>query len=172
MFLRVALLLLLRTTTLLAKQQQHQPAAGAKRMIYVATTGSDASPGTQAQPLASMAGAAKAIAATLSGGLPAGGIEVRVAAGVYEVNVYRGDQMELIRQGTITMEPNAAWRFSTWRYDEGGPILTHREPLATLTDTQRQMAYSVAWSPDCRTLVTTKNGWNVTTSGKLAHMYP
>jgi hypothetical protein len=88
MFL-LALLLLLRTTTLLAQQQQQppgEPAAGGKRMIYVATTGSDTSPGTQAQPLATMAGAAKAIVATLSGGLPAGGIEVRVAAGVYEVN--------------------------------------------------------------------------------------
>ena len=57
-----------------------------KQMIYVATTGSDSSPGSQAQPLASMAGAAKAIVATLSGGLPTGGIEVRVAAGVYAVN--------------------------------------------------------------------------------------
>ena len=88
MFL-LALLLLVLPTTLLAQQQQQppgEPAAGGKRMIYVATTGSDASPGTQAQPLATMASAAKAIVATLSGGLPAGGIEVRVAAGVYEVN--------------------------------------------------------------------------------------
>eukprot|EP01048_Picozoa_sp_COSAG05_P007699 COSAG05_NODE_550_length_8736_cov_153.546254_6_plen_586_part_00 len=61
--------------------------ASEKQMIYVATSGSDSSPGTQAQPLASMAGAAKAIAATLAtSGLPTGGIEVRVAAGVYGFN--------------------------------------------------------------------------------------
>ena len=77
--LRLALLLLLPMLPTAADVTE-------KRMIFVATTGSDSSPGTQAQPLASMSGAAKAIVATLSDGLPTGGIEVRVAAGVYAIN--------------------------------------------------------------------------------------
>ncbi len=61
-------------------------AAAAPITLHVAPDGSDASPGTEAQPLASLAGARDAIRLLKQQGpLPEGGVTVLVAPGLYEV---------------------------------------------------------------------------------------
>ena len=60
--------------------------ATGERVLHVAAAGDDANPGTRDRPLATPASARDAIrAASRSGGLPDGGVRVRIAGGLYRL---------------------------------------------------------------------------------------
>ena len=57
-----------------------------QRVLHVAAAGDDANPGTRERPLATLTGARDAIRAmSRSGGLPDGGVRVRLAGGLYRL---------------------------------------------------------------------------------------
>ena len=100
--------------------------AGAGKVLYVSAEGSDGNPGTEEEPLATFAGAVKAVRDyKAENGLPEGGIEVVFAAGRYVFDrqivfeeadsgekgkpvVYRAEKgAEAILDGGILIDPSA-----------------------------------------------------------------